>query len=543
MFKNMKIGMRLGLGYGLVLFLLLAIAFIAIIRLSGFNQDMDTLSNDRYPKTAAANEIAFRVMDNARIIRNLILLTDEGAKASNKDANAKNIARISELFDQLGKTIKSDKGKELLNAMHEARVAYRNYTAEVIRLGLANNAEEATKVLYGENYKTQAAYFDTIKKLVEYQDKLVEDSAKQAAEDYVSTRALILALAFAAFLLGTAIAFLVTRSIIRQLGGEPAYAAEVTQRISQGDLAVSVQIQPGDNSSLLACMRTMQEQLRDMVQLVLTNAGQLTEAAGHLASSAQQVSVSSQNQSEAAASMASAVEELTVSFDQVSNNASEAQTIAKHAGELSVQGGTVVHSAVAEMNKIAESVNQSAQLIQTLGEHSGKISAIVSVIKDIADQTNLLALNAAIEAARAGEQGRGFAVVADEVRKLAERTTQSTQEISGMIDTIQSGTQNAIASMEEGSNRVKDGVEMANRAGDSMSQISQGANQVVSEVNDITASLREQTTTSNQVAMNVEKIAQMTEENSAAVGEIASAAQHLEGLAGQLQGAVSRFKV
>ena len=202
----------------------------------------------------------------------------------------------------------------------------------------------------------------------------------------------------------------------------------------------------------------------------------------------------------------------------------------------------MVQGAAAEMSKIADSVNQSSHFIERLGEHSNQISAIVNVIKEIADQTNLLALNAAIEAARAGEQGRGFAVVADEVRKLAERTARSTEEITAMIGSIQDGTQHAVASMQEGSARVIEGVAMANRAGESMSQISSGANQVISAVSDISSALREQSTASNQVAQNVERIARMTEENSVAANEIAEEAQQLESLAGALENAVSRFK-
>jgi len=202
-----------------------------------------------------------------------------------------------------------------------------------------------------------------------------------------------------------------------------------------------------------------------------------------------------------------------------------------------------VRGAAVEMSKIAESVNQSSQFIQKLGEDSNQISAIVNVIKEIADQTNLLALNAAIEAARAGEQGRGFAVVADEVRKLAERTARSTEEITAMIASIQSGTQQAVASMQVGSTRVTEGVAMANRAGDSMKQISDGSNQVIAAVIDISSALREQSVASNHAAQNVEKIALMTEENSVVANEIAGESKKLEVMASTLESAVSRFKV
>jgi len=399
------------------------------------------------------------------------------------------------------------------------------------------------KLVKGMDRPTQEGMVKVVKLIETHSEQKAAEEIARAETLYQSIRNMFVVFGVIGVVLLIGISTAIIRSLLGQLGGEPAYAAEITRRISDGDLTVNVQLQQGDNSSLLANMRNMQEQLRNMVGQVLTNAGQLTDAAAHLASSAQQVSVSSQHQSEAASSMAATVEEMTVSFDHVSANAGEAHAIAKRAGDLSSEGGAVVHGAVEEMSKIAEAVNQSAQIIQTLGDHSSQISAIVRTIKDIADQTNLLALNAAIEAARAGEQGRGFAVVADEVRKLAERTTQSTQEISGMIDSIQNSTQSAIASMEEGRSRVDEGVAMACRAGESMDQIRDGAKQVVSEVNDITAALREQSAASNQVAQNVEKIAQMTEENSAAVGEIAHAARDMEHLAGQLQGAVSRFRV
>jgi len=184
-----------------------------------------------------------------------------------------------------------------------------------------------------------------------------------------------------------------------------------------------------------------------------------------------------------------------------------------------------------------------SNIIQSLEQQSNEISAIVNVIKEIADQTNLLALNAAIEAARAGEQGRGFAVVADEVRKLAERTSKSTQEIGTMIDKIQNGTREAVTNIESGVTTGISGVALANKAGESITQIKAEAANLAQVVSDISDALKEQSIASNDVAKNVEKIAQMTEENNTAALQSANSANYLEKLASSLHVSISHFKI
>ena len=309
------------------------------------------------------------------------------------------------------------------------------------------------------------------------------------------------------------------------------------------DLSQRVTVTAGDEIGRIGhSFNQMIQSFQEIIRQVITHSHGVKQAAANLSGSSHRVAVGSQNQHNATTSMAAAIDKVTASIDQVAGSSQGTHEIARKSGELSLQGGVVVHSAAAEMSKIADAVNQSSKFIQQLGEHSNQISTIVNVIKEIADQTNLLALNAAIEAARAGEQGRGFAVVADEVRKLAERTARSTEEITAMIGSIQSGTQHAVASMREGGARVTDGVAMATRAGESMEQIRSGANQVISAVSDISSALHEQSSASNQVAQNVEKIARMTEENSVAVNEIAAEAQQLESLAGALESTVGRFK-
>ena len=195
------------------------------------------------------------------------------------------------------------------------------------------------------------------------------------------------------------------------------------------------------------------------------------------------------------------------------------------------------------MEQLAEVVGRSAGVIEKLGTQSSEISNIVNTIREIADQTNLLALNAAIEAARAGESGRGFAVVADEVRKLAERTASATGEITGMVDAIQSGTAEAVETMSQGVERVREGVELSGRSGEAMQQISAAADQVMASVRDINHALGEQGSVSTEIARNVEAIARMAEENNESVKRTSQTAVQLEGVAGELLDQVSRFRV
>jgi methyl-accepting chemotaxis protein len=195
------------------------------------------------------------------------------------------------------------------------------------------------------------------------------------------------------------------------------------------------------------------------------------------------------------------------------------------------------------MRKIAITVRETSGTIEKLGEQSTRISLIVKVIEEIADQTNLLALNAAIEAARAGEQGRGFAVVADEVRKLAERTSKATHEVTQMINAIQEASRSAVDGMIATVAQVDDGVVLAQRAGDAIHLIQVESGQVLSTVTDISTALVEQSKASNDIASNIEKVAQMTEKNCAAAEQTAGAAKHLEELADEMRATVNRFKV
>ena len=336
-------------------------------------------------------------------------------------------------------------------------------------------------------------------------------------------------------------AFTLARSILRPM----ADMERAIQHIqSNNDLTQRVEIHHHDELGRIGtAFNRMIASFQETVQQVIDSSHQVSSSSSQLSGMVQHMNERANKQNDAAAAMATVVEELTASIENIASSASDAQHIAQQSGQLSGQGATVVENAVVEMRKIANSVDRSASFIEELGRHSGQISAIAQTIKEIADQTNLLALNAAIEAARAGEHGRGFAVVADEVRKLAERTTQSTSEISSMVASIQDETANAVASMAEGSACVRDGVELASQAGDSMQHIRSEASRVEIAVNDITHALREQNAASEHVASSSTQIAEMIHETCEEANAVADASRHLAEQAGRLQRAVARFRV
>jgi methyl-accepting chemotaxis protein len=258
---------------------------------------------------------------------------------------------------------------------------------------------------------------------------------------------------------------------------------------------------------------------------------------------AEQVAQGSSSQSSSTAAMAAAIEEITVSISTVASSASDAQAMARQTREFSEEGGHIIESTQNEMGVIAQIVSNASKVIANLGDESRQITDVVNVIKEVADQTNLLALNAAIEAARAGEQGRGFAVVADEVRKLAERTTQSSGGIIAITNKIQASAIEAVTEMEKVAGQVTSGQSLAQEAHQRMKMIYAEASKVSDAVTGISSALKEQSQASQEVGRQVESISRMAEQNNNASGEAAANAKRLEKLAASVKNTLSRFKV
>jgi methyl-accepting chemotaxis protein len=319
-------------------------------------------------------------------------------------------------------------------------------------------------------------------------------------------------------------------------------AKNLVSAVASGRLNNRIDSSGGDEiSELLAGIDVMQDQLRQLLGDIKQASGELGSASAVVAATAEQLNASANEQSRASSSIAAAVEELSVSINHVSGSSAEARQIASDSGRQAEQSSQVISNTVSSMERIAQVVRSASNRIEELGKQSEQISSIVSVIKGIADQTNLLALNAAIEAARAGEQGRGFAVVADEVRMLAQRTTQSTSEISTMIGLILSGTSDAVGQMGSGVTQVNQGVELAAQAGTAITEIQRSFQQVLTVIEQISLNLSEQNAASQEVAGHIERIATMSAQNTEATSHSSKVAHDLKTLSGQLNQAVARF--
>ena len=360
-------------------------------------------------------------------------------------------------------------------------------------------------------------------------------------EESRALRNLLILISIAAALILSVLIYLLVNS---RLAGLRLLVQEVS-KVSAGDLRAAVHdADPASRNEVHAiahAFNQMAEGMRNLVKGVASTSAQVGVAANELQGAARSAMDGSAQASQSASGIAASVEELSVSISHVADNANHAAHISEDAKAVTGSGREVVQRTMNELERVANDIKESAVLIQSLGERSKQISSVVGVIREIAEQTNLLALNAAIEAARAGEQGRGFAVVADEVRKLAERTAMSTQEISTTVSAILQETSGAVQRMQTVSANMSDSVGLAREAGDSLRTIDQRAQETVEVVHGIADSTREQSAASQEIARLVENIAQAAEGSSNRSVQNTERAQNLQRLAAELQSQLSRF--
>ena len=467
-------------------------------------------------------------IDDANDIRALDALREAGIRQNDATLQA------------LQRSVTTDRGKALLEAASAARKSYRERETTLLRG--ARSADRDTLMAsidrqLGDSVKAYRTAFDA---LSEFQATRFQNSRDAAHATVNQAQTLAVASLLASIVIAVMLTAWILRSTQRTIGGDPQDAARSVALIASGDLAQHIPSAHPD--SLLANMERMRVELNAVIGRLKLNAKQLVSFANELATASNDVAAGAGRGSESASSMAAAIEEMTTSITELSHNAAAAATSTQQTGTVAASGSAKVMRLSDSMTLLTASVTDAASKVTELGEQSEEIRSIVDLIKSIADQTNLLALNAAIEAARAGDEGRGFAVVADEVRMLAERTAQSTQDISAKIRNIQGNVESVIGMMSATVAQVAQGEQLATDGAKAITDIETATRSVITMVHNISDAIRENSMASEDIAKTVEHIAMQSEENSQSSSVVARTATQLSGLAGELNDMSGQFK-
>jgi methyl-accepting chemotaxis protein len=540
MFSNMRLGTRLALGFGAVLVALCAVSVLGVVGMDRIGAMAERVINREWRESQAANVINDAATATFIVGLQTLQKTEQTPFTILQQRVVDARKAMDKTMAELGELAVDEDDKTRLVKIEGQRKAYLESLAQVMELAETGKTVQGEAAVHQSLEPKFAALSKSLNELVAHNTDGVEREGTAQVAAIQTARWAMLGLGALAILAGTLFAWWIVRSFT----GPLAAAVALAQRISEGDLNSTIATQQKDEvGMLLQALAKMQDELRAMIGNVAQSASEVSASASMLAAGAGESISRAQVRTEATGATAAAVEEMTVSIAQVAEHAQEAAAVAERSSSLAREGEAIVRAASGEMNSIAQSVKHGSELVETLNRRSAEISTIVKVIKDIADQTNLLALNAAIEAARAGEQGRGFAVVADEVRKLAERTGSATSEIGAMIEAIQRETSSVVATMQAGGDKVVHGVKLADEAAAALEKINAQTMEAVASVNAIASATREQQGASTDIARNVERIAQMTEESGTSAHSNAEAAQNLDRLASALQARVARFRL
>jgi len=515
-------------------------AVVSLGKLATVTHVTEEIGNSGLPHMSDLSKLRNRVDTYRRSELQFYLKNSDEEFKKYSDRMLKMQDEMKEIEGNFAKRNPTDDEKKMISSFETLWKQYTGTAQKTLALIRDGKSEEAQTITRDEGKKLYDQANKVLIDMQEYNQKEADEGVAKAHLATASARIWVVTLLVLGLFVGVSLGLMTSRAIsrpIKKLG-------EDAEQIATGDLNVVVDVSANDEVGHLAqSFEKMINNLREMIGTLSDSSSQISNAAGDMQISAGKMADGAENVAGQAITVATASEEMSATSGDIAQNCMLAAESAQRANGAAEEGGHVVEKSIAVMHRIAERVQASANTVDELGKRSDQIGSIISTIEDIADQTNLLALNAAIEAARAGEQGRGFAVVADEVRALAERTTKATREIGLMIKAIQQETKTAVSAMEEGVSEVEQGTEEAARSGEALRRIQDEINALHMQVQQIATAAEEQTATTSEISSNIHQITDVAQSSVEGARTTESAANNLSRLSEELQKVVGQFKL
>lgn len=547
MLQNMRIRTKLSFGFGSMTFLMLTIAAFCFYGFYTMQKSTERLVNGALAKQKEAHDVLAQMQNMDKSFYRVLLLKDRAAQEQELNKIKQGREEYGKHMQQLERLIAStpisnQQEKDLLERIKTSIPLAAKANNRVITLTMAGNSEEALNVLLNEAIPNCDTSQASIVNLLEYEKTRVVARSSEIITTGKRDRTVLLLGSLALVGMAFILSLLITLSITRPLATILAMLHDVAN--GNGDLTKRLDSSRKDElGQTCHLFNQFLEMVHSIVSQISRAADTVAAASIQMQNTSRQIAQGTEEVAGEVCGIATAGQEMASTSGEIARNCILASDASRQAASSATSGATIVNETISGMNIIAGRVRGTAATVEALGSRSDQIGAIVGTIEDIADQTNLLALNAAIEAARAGEQGRGFAVVADEVRALAERTTRATREIGDMIKAIQNETGDAVSAMVQGVREVEQGATTSLESGRALQDILSRINEVSEQVSQIATAAEEQTATTSEITTNIHQVTSTVQQTARNAEEMADAARQLSGEASRLQQLVGKFRL